>query len=176
MDFKRLKKGLTDCTCKCGPHSVMGLDEPQQKVGVKIYVWTHDTDFGTTQRSVLWHFCPFGVLIWRAHLDQCECNIFFFLEHWDTRNCFLGICFKDVRECMSVAPPTEWVCIVLWLIPLFTGLIEFNTQTHWTQYIWACWAKENEQVIFLAFTGLQTDFNLITSQRMTFSRNKTNRY
>lgn len=35
---KKKKKGLTDCTCKCGLHSVMGLDEPQQKVGVKIYV------------------------------------------------------------------------------------------------------------------------------------------
>lgn len=36
----------------------------------------------------------------------------------------------DVRECMSVAPPTEWACIVLWLIPphqRLDGIQQTNT-------------------------------------------------
>lgn len=43
---------------------------------------------------------------------------------------FAGLRCVDVHECMLVAPPTEWVCVVLWLIPLFRGLMEFNTHKH----------------------------------------------
>lgn len=152
-EFQMAEIGLTDCTCTCGPHSVTGLDEPQQKVGVKIYVWTHDTDFRTARSSVLWHRCR--LVSWSEGRILTNMNVkSFFLEHWDTRNCFLGICFKDVRECMSVAPPTEWVCIVLWLIPLFTGLIEFNTNTLDSIHLRILSINTKEQVMFLAFTGL----------------------
>lgn len=48
----------------------------------------------------------------------------------DTGRRVAGLCSVNVRECMSVAPPTEWVCVALWLIPLFRGLMESNTHKH----------------------------------------------
>lgn len=41
-----------------------------------------------------------------------------------------------VSVCWLVAPPTEWACVALWLIPpFFGGLMEFNTQTQRIEYI-----------------------------------------
>lgn len=108
------------------------------KVGVKMHVWTHDTDFCNPQRAVLGYFCPLesrseghiltegnGLVFCCSGAQRCQ-NLLSWHLFWGCTWVYVG------------APPTEWVCIVLWLIPLFiTGLGEFNTQTHWTEHIWA---------------------------------------
>lgn len=112
---KRLKKGLTDCAPECGPHSVTGRMSHSKGGSENLCVNTWHSLQKGTQRSVLWHPCL--SVSWSDGHVLTTVSVMFFHDYWDTRNCFLGICFKDVRECMSVAPPTEWVCIVLWLIP-----------------------------------------------------------
>lgn len=66
----------------------------------------------------LWHFSSCSVAVLSLHyipgffscIISTECQ-----ESQKKKN--LGPCCEDVRECMSVAPPTEWACVALWLIP-----------------------------------------------------------
>lgn len=67
------------------------------KVGVKMYVWTHDTEFRNTQRSVLWYFCPLES--WSEGHVLTECNRFFF---WSSEIPEIGFLAFVLRMYVSV--------------------------------------------------------------------------
>lgn len=144
-------KGWPGCA-ECRLHSHYKLWWATAKVGVKkIYVWimTQALPWLRPSLDVTLHRCTeaFAFSFILCCFGLCGVYLvrfFFFLLNMFflpvllccsssskiLESGFAGLRCVDVHECMLVAPPTEWVCVVLWLIPLFRGLMEFNTHKH----------------------------------------------
>lgn len=109
---------------KCRLRSVTSLDEPQQRWEWKCMceIWHRQCPgFGSPgcctsdmQQGLKFYRFRFKVCI-ETDLNSCVLSVI--APSYDTGDWCLGLCSEDVRECMLVAPPTEWACVVLWLIP-----------------------------------------------------------
>lgn len=129
------------------------------KVGVKMYVWIM-----TQAVPRLWPACmlnftdaprlSFGSLVCVLSgfgvCMQIDCIVYVINVirwHWDIRGCFVGLRSVDVRVCMLVAPPTEWACVALWLIPPLQRLDGIqHTQTHQAEYIMQTELRHKSQI------------------------------
>lgn len=69
-------------------------------------------------RAYIFLFFSPLVLLWSVNPDVLNVYVVnAILQCRNIRIVFVGLLSEDVCECMLVAPPTEWVCVALWLIP-----------------------------------------------------------
>lgn len=100
-------------------------------------------------------FLPIGVLIWRAHLDPCECYVFFFFLR-----CQKSLSWHLFFGCtwVYVGGSTHWVGLhsAMTHPPLHRPdrIQHTNTLDSVHLRILSINTKEQKQVMFLAFRGL----------------------